>query len=565
MAAGAGAAVLWIALCVRWFDAGARFRPAFLSVVPPALLAVAGIALLGVWLRARWPALRGDPLDRPARLSLLLVVLLAVFARLPIALGGAAATITPDGTVYGIVTLRILEGAEHLVFLPNQPYGGTLTAHLAAPLAAIGDLPRAFTLVSLAFYALFVAGLHRLAFWLFGARVALLAGLYAAFAPVVVTRYSLNNDGTYVELLALGTWALWLLARWTQEPRRGPLLALAIGVLLGLGFWYHIFAIVHIAAATLAMVLFGLRRAARSLVLLTAGLVLGAAPALLWNAAHDWQSFEYFVPGLAQGSEPGAARLVAGLGSRLLGMVSENAPVLMGYDIGYGRGLDRALLVLGWLGVAVALVSFVMVARLALRGRSKPLGVVLLFVLVNVAVVAAAARHVPGNPRYLLTVMSVLPALMAYGFGTGKRRVLLFVLIAGSALASAAQVPPTLRSDFRWRAFVARLEAEGVRYCYTDFHLATRINFISRERVLCSSKLGPTTTEYFFDARRRVEVAPEAAFVAVNRTAAGRLSRRLDELGVRHQRLDLMKPVLLRLGRKVDPQELFPWREFPLR
>ncbi len=44
-----------------------------------------------------------------------------------------------------------------------------------------------------------------------------------------------------------------------------------------------------------------------------------------------------------------------------------------------------------------------------------------------------------------------------------------------------------------------------------------------------------------------------------------RPARWLDELGVRHQRLDLMKPVLLRLERKVDPEELFPWREFPLR
>jgi hypothetical protein len=207
----------------------------------------------------------------------------------------------------------------------------------------------------------------------------------------------------------------------------------------------------------------------------------------------------------------------------------------------------------------------VIVARLALRSRSKPLGVVLLFLAVNVAVVGVAARHVSGNPRYLLTVMSVLPALMAFAFGVGRRRLLLFGLIAASAIASLAQVPETVGSDGRWREFVARLEAEGVRYCYTDFHLATRINFVSRERVLCSSKLGPTTTEYFFDARQRVEAAPEAALVAVNRTAAARLSRRLDELGVRYERLELMKPVLLRLERKVDPEELFPWREFPLR
>ncbi len=563
--AGAAAAILWIAWCVRWFDAAAPWRPPALAAVPPLALVLPGAVALGIWLRARWSALRGDPLDRPALLGLLLVVTLTVFARMPIALGGAASAITPDGTVYGIVTLHILDGSERHVFLPNQPYGGTLTSHLVAPLAAVSDMPRAFALVSLLFYALYVAGLHRLAWWLFGGRVALVAGLYAAFAPVAVTRCSLNNDGTYVELLALGTWALWLLARWTQERGARPLLALAIGLLLGLCFWYHIFAMIHVVAAALAFVLFGLRSAPRALAAMAFGGALGSAPALLWNAAHEWQSFEYFVPGLAQGGEARADALVSGLGARLVAMVTENAPVLMGYDVGYGPALDRVSLALGWLGVAVAIVSVLIVARLALRSRSQPLAVALLFLAVNVAVVAVAARHVPGNPRYLLTVMSVLPALVAFAFGVGRRRILLFGLIAASALAAAGQVPETLSSDGRWRAFVARLEAEGVRHCYTDFHLATRINFLSRERVLCSSKLGPTTTEFFFDARRAVEAAPEAAFVAVNRTAAARLSRRLDELGVRHERLDLMKPVLLRLERKVDPEELFPWRQFPLR
>jgi hypothetical protein len=564
-AAGAGAAVLWLAWCARWFDAAAAWRPPALAAVPPLALLLPAALLLGIWLRARWTALRGEPLDRAALLGLLLVVALTIFARLPIALGGAASAITPDGTVYGIVTLRILDGSQHLVFLPNQAYGGTLTSHLVAPFVAVADISRVFALASLLFFALYVAGLHRLAWALFGGRVALLAGLYAAFAPVAVTRCSLNNDGTYVELLALGTWAVWLLVRWTQEERSRPLLALAIGLLLGLCFWYHVFAMIYVAAAALALLLFGWRQAPRSLAVMALGGALGSAPALLWNAANEWQSLEYFVPGLGQGIGAGSSAARAGLAARFAAMVTENAPVLMGYDVGYGRLLDRALLALGWLGVAVALASVVIVARLALRRRSQPLGVVLLFLAVNVAVVGVAARHVAGNPRYLLTVMSVLPALLAFAFGVGKRRFLLLALIAASAVAAAAQVPQTLRSDGRWREFVARLEAEGVRYCYTDFYLATRISFLSRERVLCSSKLGPTTTEFFFDVRRRVEAAPEAAFVAVNRTAAARLSRRLSELGVRHEQLALMKPVLLRLGRKVDPEELFPWRAFPLR
>jgi hypothetical protein len=190
--------------------------------------------------------------------------------------------------------------------------------------------------------------------------------------------------------------------------------------------------------------------------------------------------------------------------------------------------------------------------------------VLLLFVALTLVVVALALPHVPGNPRYLVCLMSVLPAFLAEAFAAGRRRLVLFALVAGSALASLAQLPDSARADARWREFVASLEREPVRYCYTDFHLATRINFLSGEKVVCSAKLGPITTEYFLDYRSRVEAAPEAALIPVNRTAAGRLERRLDALGVSHERREWMKPVLLP-ARKVDPEELFPGREFPAR
>jgi hypothetical protein len=142
---------------------------------------------------------------------------------------------------------------------------------------------------------------------------------------------------------------------------------------------------------------------------------------------------------------------------------------------------------------------------------------------------------------------------------------LLAQLIAFGLLGSLGQFIPTLRSDADWRRFASDLEREGVRWCYTDFYLATKINFLTEERVTCSAKLGPTTTEYFFEYRERVEAAPDAALIPVNATAAEKLERRLERLGVTYDRRDLMKPVLLRLSRKVDPTELFPDREFPWR
>ena len=87
---------------------------------------------------------------------------------------------------------------------------------------------------------------------------------------------------------------------------------------------------------------------------------------------------------------------------------------------------------------------------------------------------------------------------------------------------------------------------------------------LAGERVVCAAELGPTTTEYFFDYRSAVDAAPAAALVAVNGTAAEKLERRLERLGVTYERRDLMKPVLLP-SRKVDPGEIFPGREFPPR
>jgi hypothetical protein len=184
---------------------------------------------------------------------------------------------------------------------------------------------------------------------------------------------------------------------------------------------------------------------------------------------------------------------------------------------------------------------------------------------VNVAVALLALPYIPGNPRYLLFLMASVPLFLVEALGGRAGRVVLAVLVAGGAVASWAQAIPTLASDRHWRAFVRALQDEGVRNCYSDFYLATKIDFLSGETVTCSAKLGPTTTEYFFRFREAVDGAPTAALVAVNTTAADKLARRLERLGVTYERRDLMKPVLLRLSRKVGPEELFPERDFPLR
>ncbi|HKC11685.1 MAG TPA: hypothetical protein VKI41_06470, partial [Vicinamibacteria bacterium] len=156
---GGGAACLWILFCLRWFDAGAAFRPAWLAALPSPLLGLPLLVLASAWLWsgrerggegwARW----GGPL---------LVVVLAVLFRLPLVVQGAAGAVTPDGALSGIVALHVRDGIDHLVFVPHVPYSGSLKSHLTAPLAALIDPARAFALVSVLFFAAFVAGVYRL-------------------------------------------------------------------------------------------------------------------------------------------------------------------------------------------------------------------------------------------------------------------------------------------------------------------------------------------------------------------------------------------------------------------
>jgi hypothetical protein len=402
----------------------------------------------------------------------------------------------------------------------------------------------------------FVAGVYRLAqaadpedTWTPPA-----AGLYAAFAPPFVTRYSLSNDGNYVEVLALGTWALVLAIRWV----RGGHTALGIGLLLGLAFWCHILAVIHAAVVVAVLAAADVRRAARSAPLALAGFGLGYLPGLLWNAAHGWESFAYLRPGSA-GGEP------TGLLTGLTGLVGDHLPVLLGYDPGYPGGWDTLFRVLALAVVVVTVGSTLLAARDAVRTRNVALGVLLAFTAVNLGLAVVALPYIPGNPRYLLFLMASVPVFLAGALRAKWGRGVMAGIVAFGALGSLAQYPGSARSDAQWRGLAAGLQAEGVRWCYTDFFLATKVNFLSEERVICSAKLGPTTTEYFRRYRETVESAPSAALIAVNSTNAEKLERRLTRLGVTYERREMMKPVLLRLSRKVEPEELFPDREFPIR
>jgi hypothetical protein len=244
------------------------------------------------------------------------------------------------------------------------------------------------------------------------------------------------------------------------------------------------------------------------------------------------------------------------LATRAWRIAAGQLPVLFGYDPGHAAAADALLMGLAACALGVAALSVLHAARGWMLARSPRRGLLLLFLAMNGVVALLALPLVEGNPRYLLFSMSAVPIFMAQALDAWGRRWAAVLLVAFGAAVSLAQAPGAFRADERWRGFVQALEREAVGHCYTDFFLATRINFLSQERVACSAELGPTRTEYFPDFPERVGRASEAALVAVNANHADKLERRLRRLGVAFERRDLMKPVLLRLGRKVRPQEI---------
>jgi hypothetical protein len=326
----------------------------------------------------------------------------------------------------------------------------------------------------------------------------LAAGLYAAFSPAFVTRYSLSNDGNYVEVLALGTWALVLALRWAEEPPRRAQRALAIGLLLGLAFWCHILAVIPAVAVAMFLLVESPRDALAAAPRVLLGFALGDLPGLLWNATNGWESFAYLVPGSASAASP--ALTSAGKAWRLL---SDHLLVLLGYDFGYPAALDRTLMAMGVVALGLAVVGAVRAIRAARGETGRGWRLLLIFAAVNLAIAGLALPYIPGNPRYLLFLMAAVPVLLAEAARGRLGRIVLAALITTGALASLAQADGARAADGQWRGFVRGLSADGVRACYTDFHLATKINFLSAGAVTCSAKLGPTTTEYSSDSGRR--------------------------------------------------------------
>ena len=537
----------------------------------PAASASALLAAMALVLGVASALLAAPPRVARPSTETLAVSALALLYRLP-AMAHPWGWVNTDGAYGAFVALHILDGLRPApVFTEGASYQGTLKGHLAALFSALTgaeDLSRMLVLASVLLGLVFIVATMSLARRIGGRAAAVAAGLYLALGPKFLTTFSLNSVGQYVDVLALGGAALAVLAPVLEGEPRHPLRIFASGLLLGAAFWQQPVAIAFIATAALALLL---RRGEDALTVWAwwgVGLVAGVMPVLIWNARHDWATGSMLSPGDGLHGQLGALPTLASQ------TITTSLPVLAGVSPGHpwlalGPALIRgaaAALVLGALVGLVALQRRRIAASLSAGRPASALLPPVLFVASVVSVWATAAGAVYSRPRYLLPLMAAtaihLGVTWAWLWARSRAAaaVLLALVLALNVSGMASRLDDGGPVTRYYAGVIRSLETKGVRTGYADFSLSAPITMFTRERILLSSRLGPTPA--YEPARHEEKVAREGpdAYVLRPDDDPERFAAALRALGVTY-RVDLDPvPVFYGFSRRVRVEEVHGFR-----
>jgi hypothetical protein len=559
----AGLVLLLAFASLAWFAA----FPSRATSAPLAALCVLGAI---AWARS---ALRPLPRLRVSP-ETAAVTAVALAYRLP-ALVHPWGWVNTDGAYGAFVALRLLAGSRPApVFTIGASYQGTLKGHLAALFSLVSgaeDLSRMLVLASVVLDLVFIVAAMALARRLGGRPAALASGLYLALGPKFLTVFSLNSVGQYVDVLALGGAALALVPPLLQQEasRREGLRALAVGLLLGAAFWQQPVATCYAAAVFTALALRRGQGSGRRWGWMLAGVVVGALPVLIWNLRHGWASGTLLTPGGA-----GLLAQAEALPYLMRRTADTSLPVLAGVSPGHP-----------WLGVAGSavrvaaglLVPAALVAFLILRGREiaaslragRPSPAVLpplLLVTCLGLVWATAAGAVYARPRYLLPVMAATAVHIGVVWSAAWSRARVLSALALAALLGMnvsgmwSRLGDGGPTEGYYRSVLRSLESKGIRTGYSDFSLAAPLTMFTRERVLLSSRLGPTPAYEPEEQTARVEREGPDAYVLRPDDDPEKFAAVLKGLGVTYQ-VDLDPvPVFYGFSRRVRVEEVHGFR-----
>ncbi|HEY2943515.1 MAG TPA: hypothetical protein VGN09_13865 [Vicinamibacteria bacterium] len=552
-----------VLLVTTWFAA----QPAGLPAAVP-------FAALFVTAAVRWGRALPQVLRPPAAETVAAIAAACVY-RLP-ALITPRGWVNRDGAYPAFVALHLMQGMRPApIFTEGAHYQGTLKGHLGALiglLTGVRDLPLLMVVSSVILYLVFVAATMALARRIGGRGAALVAGLYLAISPRFLTVFSLNCVGQYVDVLALGGLALVVVARLLADDRRGADARwsyLGAGLLLGAAFWQQPVALAYAGVVALAL---ALRRSTRRdgwALLLPLGAFVGALPVLIWNAQNLWQTRDIIMNSREPGDLAAQADALPHLIRRTLTI---SFPTLSGLSPGHPWGHLGPVAAVGYVLIPGALALY-----LAIRGREivaslrrgRPSPALLPPVLLACCLAqfwAVAAGRIYWRPRYLLPVT----AATAMHLGTvlawrrPRIRVVSALVLAVLLAVDVSGTWPRLRAGAEvaapYEQLVRSLEARHIRTGYADFSISAPVTMFTAERIVFSSRLGPTAS--YESDRHTQKVAREGpdAYVLRADDDPEQFAAVLRSLGVSY-RLDIDPvPIFYGFSRRVRLEEVAGFR-----
>jgi hypothetical protein len=490
-----------------------------------------------------------------AVLTVALIVRAVVYSRVEYVLHS-------DEAIHGLLARHIL-GGEIQLFVYGLPYGGTLHDHWTALLFALFGQST--------FVLKWAAGLETLALiaavYLLGRemaggdrRVGWLAAILVAVGPLYLIEWSLRPRGGYVQIATFSALALWMTLKALRFAPIGKTLEpmdrkaarrwlVAAAFVLGLSWWSQFMTIYAILTCLILFLWKGgpLRSDRRIWGAGAAAFLIGSAPFWAYNVRYPAASFRMI---LERGS--GASSVWAGVAQRFTGMFREAIPILLGARQTDALGSFGAVFV--WM-VVLAYLSLLGAALLRrpaeFRRHSTGAFAGLLFLSIAAAFyILTAFAWYSREPRYLLPIYGVLPALAATGAlalwdrgsamrwaGVGAIAGILLLSVYGYAKADRSVIQPwtteqQVPEDLS--PLKAFLDAHDVTRVFTNFYVGYRLAFETQERIVACTDDDPIPELYTPYCRMVREAGPRAGFVMGPRSARW-LTSILDSNGITYR------------------------------
>ncbi|HUG52604.1 MAG TPA: hypothetical protein VMR21_03350, partial [Vicinamibacteria bacterium] len=249
-------------------------------------------------------------------------------------------------------------------------------------------------------------------------------------------------------------------------------------------------------------------------------------------------------------------------------------PILAGVSPGHpwlSRARDALPAAAGALVPGAALAHLVLRGRDVVssvrRGRPSPALLPPVLLVACLAVVwATAAGAVYSRPRYLLPVMAATAVHLGvvWAWAWARSRPLaaagLAMVVALNVTGTASRLVDGGATTDYYARILRSLESKGVRTGYADFSLSAPLTMFTRERIVLSSRLGPTPAYEPERHARRVAREGADAYVLRPNDDPERFASVLRALGVSY-RVDYDPvPVFYGFSRPVRVEEVAGFR-----